>query len=180
MNGIENIARILASIRRQLFSSLEVVLFGLVMSLLILTVLQVFTRYVLHYSLPWTEEVARIALVWTVMVGASIAADRREHYAITFISDHFRKGFRFWVVVVVNVLALVFLFTLMKFGVDYVARNMNTVYIATQVAKGFVFSALPLAATLMAFSLITHTFEAIAMHAAGQEIPASGTSALEI
>src|SRR5690554_7021907 len=159
MNGIESIVRVLAPIRRRLFSSLEVVLFGLVMSLLVLTLLQVFTRYVLHYSLPWTEEVARIALVWTVMVGASIAADRREHYAITFLSDHFRKGFRFWAVVVVNMLALVFLFALMKFGTDYVLRNMSTVYIATQVAKGFVFAALPIAAALMAFSLITHTFQ---------------------
>lgn len=180
MNRVENIVGILQPIRRRLFKTLEAVLFTLVLSLLLLTVLQVFTRYVLHNSLPWTEEVARIALVWTVMVGAAIAADRREHYAITFISDHFRKGFKFAVVVFVNIMGLLFLLVLMKYGIDYVLRNMNTVYIATQVTKGFVLIALPTGAAIMAFSLIMHTLEAISFHAAGREVLDSGTSTLEV
>ncbi len=62
--------------RKNVVSLLEGFLFSMVLTLLTLVLLQVFTRYVMQLAIPWTEEVARIVLVWTVMLGATIAADR--------------------------------------------------------------------------------------------------------
>ena len=35
--------------------------------------LQVLIRFVFKYPLPWTEEVSRIAFVYTIFIGATIA-----------------------------------------------------------------------------------------------------------
>ena len=149
-----------ARVRMRIFGGLEAVLFLLVVVLLGLIVLQVFTRYVMHASLPWTEEVARMVLVWAVMIGAAIAMDRNEHYAVLFLFDRLTGASRLWVLVLINLLGLAFLTVLAWHGSRYVATSLNTVYVSTQVARGWINLALPVGAGLMGFSLVMHTLEA--------------------
>lgn len=145
---------------RKFFATLEAILFVLIISLLALIALQVFTRYVLHASLPWTEEVARMVLVWAVMIGAAVAMDRNEHYAITVLSARFRGATRACVLIGTNVLGLIFLVVLVIYGAEYMAANMKTVYVSTQVSRGWIYLAMPVGATIMAISLILHSIDA--------------------
>lgn len=41
--------------------------------------LQVLIRFVFKYPLPWTEEIARIAFVYCIFVGATIAVRQNSH-----------------------------------------------------------------------------------------------------
>lgn len=145
--------------RRKFVSVLEVVLFGLVLSLLALISLQVFTRYVLQAALPWTEEGARMLLVWAVMLGAAVAMERKQHYAITVLSSSFRGGTRTAVLLITNVLGLVFLIALVRYGSDYAAANVKTVYVSTQVSRSWIYLAMPFGAVIMGISLILHSIE---------------------
>lgn len=133
-----------------------------VIALLLLILLQVFTRYVMQAGLTWTEEVARMILVWTVMLGAAVAMERNEHYMITVLSAKFRGAFRTWVLVVTNVLGLVFLIALVHYGSLYMATNMKVTFVATGVSRGWVYLALPVGAAIMACSLLSHSIEALA------------------
>src|SRR4030042_4872585 len=48
---------------------------------------QVFFRFVIVHSLPWSEEFSRYALVWTSFLGASIALKRGLHIGVgVFVS----------------------------------------------------------------------------------------------
>jgi TRAP-type C4-dicarboxylate transport system permease small subunit len=47
--------------------------------------LQVLIRFVFKYPLPWTEEVSRIAFVYTIFIGATIAVRRKAHLNIDFL-----------------------------------------------------------------------------------------------
>jgi C4-dicarboxylate transporter DctQ subunit len=62
---------------------------NIVMVLLIVLVflgfIQVFYRYVLELPLPWTEEMMRLAFVWSVFIGCSIGAKRKAHLGVEFI-----------------------------------------------------------------------------------------------
>lgn len=64
--------------------------------------LQVFSRYILHIGLVWTEDVAMFAMTWAVYFGASIAVHEKFHvrmmaavmilpyraaWLVTFVSD---------------------------------------------------------------------------------------------
>jgi len=147
--------------RRRFFAGIEVVLFALSFSLLVLIGLQVFTRYVLHASVPWTEEVARMDLVWLVMLGAAVAMERNEHYAITFVAVRLKGVARIGVLLATNIFGIIFLGVLAIYGSEYVAANMKTVYVSTQVSRGWIYLAMPIGAAIMAFSLISHSVEAV-------------------
>ena len=46
------------------------ILFGLVT---ILTIYQVFARYVLNNPIVWSEEIVRYSMIWIVMLGTAVA-----------------------------------------------------------------------------------------------------------
>ncbi|MBI3372575.1 MAG: TRAP transporter small permease [Betaproteobacteria bacterium] len=156
--------------RVKFFTGMEAVLFVLVLALLVLIALQVFTRYVMQAALPWTEEVARMVLVWTVMLGAAIAMERNEHYAITVLSDRFRGATRIWVLVITNLLGMVFLVALAYQGAQYMSANMKTTYVSTQVSRGWVYLALPVGSVIMFASLVLHSIE---VWSGGDDAPAA-------
>jgi TRAP-type C4-dicarboxylate transport system permease small subunit len=43
---------------------------------------QVFGRYVFNYSISWSEETARFAQIWVVLIGAGITMQRGLHVAV--------------------------------------------------------------------------------------------------
>ncbi len=151
---------LITRMRERIFGAIEVALFALLLALLVLIGLQVFTRYVLHASIPWTEEVARMVLVWLVMLGAAVAMDRGEHYAITFLVAPLKGAARLLVITVTNVLGIAFLLALAVYGAEYVAANMKTVYVSTQVSRGWIYLAMPVGAAIMAVSLLARSIEA--------------------
>jgi TRAP-type C4-dicarboxylate transport system permease small subunit len=47
--------------------------------------LQVLIRFVFKYPIPWTEEVSRVAFVYTIFVGATIAVRQQAHLNVDFL-----------------------------------------------------------------------------------------------
>jgi TRAP-type C4-dicarboxylate transport system permease small subunit len=54
-------------------------------SLILLTLLAVFARYILNSPLAWAEEVQMFLMIWTVMLGAIIAAWHKSALRIDII-----------------------------------------------------------------------------------------------
>jgi len=52
------------------------------------TLAQVFCRYALGFSLPWSHELVILALIWAVWLSIPIGMDRMEHLSVTFLFDH--------------------------------------------------------------------------------------------
>ena len=66
----------------------EELLGSIVLSIMaVVTVANVFTRYVITYPLAFTEEITVNLFVWMVMAGASIAFRKNVHLAMTFFYD---------------------------------------------------------------------------------------------
>jgi len=62
----------------------------LVIILIIVVFLQVLARFVFHWEVLWTLEVAIFCFVWTIMLGSAIAVRRGLHYTIdVFPRQHF-------------------------------------------------------------------------------------------
>ncbi len=69
---------------KAIYENFEQYFCAFLLSILVLCVgLQVFFRYVLHASLTWTEELSRFAFVWTIYVGACLAAKQHQHIRVT-------------------------------------------------------------------------------------------------
>ncbi|MBN2183627.1 MAG: TRAP transporter small permease [Sedimentisphaerales bacterium] len=67
----------------------------LVMGLLVIdVVLGVFTRYVLEDQIEWTEELAKILLVWVSMLGASIGFIRKSHLGVDYFFNKLNEKWK--------------------------------------------------------------------------------------
>ena len=51
-----------------------------------LIIFQVFTRYVLNTPLSWSEEAARLLVVWLTFVGAGFVSSRNAHIAVDILA----------------------------------------------------------------------------------------------
>lgn len=68
---------------------LEFALCILLVATVVVTFSQVVTRYFLHVSLSWSEEVARFLFVWIASLGAAYGFKTKSHFAIVFLVNRF-------------------------------------------------------------------------------------------
>ena len=93
-----------------IYSVIERIMRCLTMILLVLMVIIVFanvvSRYYLHASLAWSEEVARFMLVWLVFIGAFLAYIHDEHLGLDIPVAQFPPKVRKNVAVCTNLLVI--------------------------------------------------------------------------
>jgi TRAP-type C4-dicarboxylate transport system permease small subunit len=81
----------------------------LMMAMVVLTLLQVVTRYVFETPLPWTEELARLDLIYLTFFGSIVAFQRREHLRVEFLVHALPHGLRKWLGVLVDLASILVL-----------------------------------------------------------------------
>lgn len=64
---------------------------ALLIGVFALIIFQVFTRYVLSIPLPWSEEIARLMVVWLTFVGAGFVSSRNAHIAVDILAVYLPK-----------------------------------------------------------------------------------------
>ena len=89
--------------------TLELILCSLLVSIVIITFVQVLFRYVFQFSLAWTEELARYIFLWLAALSIAYAFKTKSHFALTFLVDRVQKRYRNVIYKTVNVLMLLFL-----------------------------------------------------------------------
>lgn len=104
---------------------LEMALCTLMVTIVVVIFAQVVTRYVLHVSLSWSEELARYLLMWLAMLSAAYGFKIRAHFALVFVVNRFRAGVRRVVSAGVSILvcALLCLFVFEAAAITYSVRN---------------------------------------------------------
>lgn len=58
---------------------MKVVTSTMLVAMVVLVLMQVLFRYLLNFSLAWTEEISRYLFVWISLLGAGLAFNRGEH-----------------------------------------------------------------------------------------------------
>jgi TRAP-type C4-dicarboxylate transport system permease small subunit len=81
----------------------------LMMAMVALTLLQVISRYALNAAFPWTEELARIDLIYLTFIGSIVAFQRRQHLKIEIVVHALPRGARRWLRVIVDLASMLVL-----------------------------------------------------------------------
>jgi len=89
----------------KLQSALNFVGSFLVVLITILLLAQILGRYVLSVPWPWTEELARYALIWVSFLGAWIGMREKAHFRIV-MSIKWTSGFGRWMDIFCSVTVL--------------------------------------------------------------------------
>jgi TRAP-type C4-dicarboxylate transport system permease small subunit len=118
-------------------------------SLLILGVLQVFFRYVIGFSLSWSEEAARFLFVYLVFMATAIGIRRGTHIGVDLIVQSFPTRLRLAVTLLCSFLVLGFSLLLAYLGVRISAMTMAQVSAALEIPMGTIYAALAIGGALM-------------------------------
>lgn len=79
--------RVVKALLKYLDTLMEWICHALLVGILVVTVMQVFLRFVLNNPTSWSEEIALLMLIWFGLIACGIMVGRRGHIAITFFRD---------------------------------------------------------------------------------------------
>lgn len=112
-------------------------------TLLTFTVLlQVITRF-FDYSMPGTEELSRLFIVWLTFLGSSLAIYEKMHLAVNYFVNKFKKRQRKVLYVLVNVLIIIFYAVLTYYGFMLSMSAMSQTTSTLQIPVGISYLAIP-------------------------------------
>lgn len=123
----------------------------LFVALTIVVSLQVFTRFVVHRPMIWSEEVARFLFFWVVMLGAAMSVRNRRHFVIDLFGEDAQKlGPRARRVLHVfpDLCIVAFSILLLVQGLDYVRMGALRTASNSQINMALVYAAIPVFAAL--------------------------------
>jgi TRAP-type C4-dicarboxylate transport system permease small subunit len=131
--------------------------------------LEILFRYLFHFPLFWTEEFARYCLVWSSLLGASIALKRGEHIAVTLFLNRFPPPARHVMMLVAEISVAAILAVILWGGINLVMVTTRQLSPALRISMALPYSALPVAASVMLVHVVDHLvrFKRLAGECAG-------------
>ena len=136
-------------IRERVDLGLEGIMAAIMAVICIVVFLGVVFRYVLFSPLTWTEEVARLCLVWITFLGTYLAYRRKLHISIEVIRLRLSAPVQHRIHIVVTILVAVLMGTLAIEGAHYSYAFLGSRTPLLGIRLGVVYAALPFSATLL-------------------------------
>lgn len=124
------------------------------MVMLLLVIMQVLYRYVLHMSIPWSEELARYLFTWIIFLGASLTSAKDEHLAITVFRDLLPQRFKETIIIAIDIIVIAFLYILTIKSIDLVLQVKSTKTPVLQISMAYPYLSILVGSTFM----LIHTF----------------------
>jgi TRAP-type transport system small permease protein len=124
--------------------------------LVVTTVLQVLSRYVLQRPIDWTEEVARYVFVWVAMIGAGAAARDRVHFFVDLFLERVPSSVRRASAVALGLVSSTFLLIVAWAGFELAISNQAQESPVLNVPMSVPYLAIPVGLALMAMFTLQH------------------------
>ena len=124
--------------------------------MVVAALLQIFTRYVINSSLPWTDELARYAFIWSTMLGAALVHKKRGHIMIDLLLTRLSVKNQAALRIVVDALSLVILLILAVQGYNLLTIGALQTTPALEIKMSYVMLSVPVAAVYMCMVTVEH------------------------
>lgn len=115
---------------------------------------QVFFRYVLRDSIPWSAEVARYLFISVVFLGLSSAYRRGEHLGFTVLLERSNEKWAPRILLLIHMLVMVLMIILVVFGYKAAVHAGRQISPGLQVKMSVPYSMVPIGAFLVIVQLI--------------------------
>ncbi len=125
---------------------------------LLIVLWQVFSRELLSDSPSWSEESARILLVWIGFLGAAIGFREGAHIAVTFLVDRFPAAFGAVIGRGIQVLVLGFGLFLVVQGSQFVIEAQHATLPGTGLPRSVLYLMMPVAGAMLILCTVLQAF----------------------
>lgn len=132
---------------------------AIVIALLTLIVLtQVVSRF-FNYSMPGTEELSRLLVVWMTFLGMSVAVYERRHLAINFFVKRASDKLRPYLYLSVNILLGLFFSVLTVYGFIFSYQSLDFTSSTLQLPMTVFYLAIPVSSLISLYFIILSAWE---------------------
>ncbi|NLV58385.1 MAG: TRAP transporter small permease [Clostridiales bacterium] len=114
-----------------------------------LCLLQILFRNVIYVRAPWTEEFARVGLIYLTFFGAAIGIRMRAHPSADFITKHLSLRVRMLVGIVGELLVIAMSLVFVISGYQYVLRMVNDHSTTYYYSKSVWYYCIPISGLIM-------------------------------
>ena len=142
---------------KRILLNLDAYFAGLMFAItMVLVVVNVFTRYLFNYIIPWSEEVATSCFVYTVFVGAAWCLRTRQHVGVDLLVERLPKGARSVVHLLTDLVILVLNCYITYLSVLYFRSSSAKTMPILKISMNYLNVALTLGFGLMAIYSLVH------------------------
>lgn len=148
-------------LRRAAANCVEGLLLVMMVVLCVDVFLGVFSRYVMHRTFTWYDEIARLLFVWIVFLGAAVGVRRSGHFRLHLVIDRFPPGLR-RAADILGVLAI------MGFGAVLIQQGWKLVELGQfqqtpvmGLSKRYVYGSMPAGGALIILYSLRHLWRAV-------------------
>jgi TRAP-type C4-dicarboxylate transport system permease small subunit len=148
-------------LRRAVSNCVEGLLLVMMVVLCADVFLGVFSRYVLHSTFTWYDEIARLLFVWIVFLGAAVGVRRSGHFRLQLVVDRLPRGLR-RAADIFGVLAI------MLFGGVLIEQGWTLVELGQfqqtpvmGLSKAYVYASMPVGGALTILYSLRHLWHAV-------------------
>ncbi|MDJ0833635.1 MAG: TRAP transporter small permease [Gammaproteobacteria bacterium] len=149
-------------------------LIGLLMSMILLASGQIILRNFFDTGFVWIDPLLRVLVLWTGLIGATIASRDNRHIRIDLVCRYLQKRLRLIIQVVVGLFTTVVCAIIAWYGAQWVQMDYQDQLVAFAGLPSWVMELIiPLAFALIALRYLFHSLRWLGMllHDNGQEIP---------
>lgn len=134
-----------------LMKLLDVISIVLMIAMVLFLLVQLVGRAAFRHGFPWTEESAKICLIFLAYVGASMTSVNGTHINITILSDILQGKGKKIVFVVQQLIAMAFLVLVFVYSFPALEIAKKSVTTNTHISNAVIYSAVPISAVIMFF-----------------------------
>lgn len=136
-------------------------LVALMAAMAIVIILQVFSRYVLGQSIPWTEELGRYLLIYMTFIGSSVAVYERAHLKVDFLILKLPIAVQKVISIVTNLLLIIAAGCLLFYGDKFTSLSAGTISPALEQSMAWIYASMPIAGLLMILYLVPQVIDQV-------------------
>ncbi len=129
---------------------------------------QVFSRYLFHHSLTWTEELSTIIFVWLGYLGASAAVYKQQHLRIDVLLNACRGNLKKALLIFTDLITMVFCVVMVSPLVDVIQHlgKLHSTTLILRLPMNLIYWVLPFALVLQALRFVQEIIKIIRTPAA--------------
>jgi TRAP-type C4-dicarboxylate transport system permease small subunit len=132
----------------------EVVVIFCSAAMAFILIIQVFLRYVLKASVPFSEDLARYLMVWVVFLAAGLALKEDAHISIRILVDRFRGRTRLWLNLGAQILLLIFLVLVLIETIALLPYQRLQIILSMGISILWFYLAIPVGCSIMILFLL--------------------------
>ncbi len=140
-------------------SPLEATLCLLLVAIILVTFIQVLFRYLFHFSLAWSEELARFFFLWLASLTSAYAFKTKSHFVLRFLVDRFGRKLQNFVAMLVMVTVSLFLLIFIWKATEYTISMAKQIAPSTQMSMAFPYSSAIIGGILMLYYVIKNWWQ---------------------